>query len=67
VKSSAIAAIGYCPSKRILEVEFVRGARAYRYFDVPEGMYTAFLDAPSKGNYLNDVIKPAGFRYQRIW
>jgi KTSC domain len=63
VASSAIAALGYCPSKKILEVEFVRGARVYRYYAVPEEVYRAFLNAPSKGTYLNEVIKPAGFRY----
>ena len=65
VSSSAIRSIGYCSEGRVLEVEFVRHS-VYRYFDVPVGVYREFLGASSHGRYLNQVLKPAGFRYRRI-
>jgi hypothetical protein len=35
----------------------------YRYFDVPEEEYVAFMAAESKGTYLNQVFKPQGYRF----
>jgi hypothetical protein len=63
VSSSNIAAIGYSPNYRVLKVDFVKG-NSYRYFDVPPPVFQAFQDAPSKGGFLNSVIKRGGFEYQ---
>ena len=66
VSSSNIAAIGYIASAQILQVDFSSGAR-YRYYDVPAAVFTAFLNAPSKGRFLNHVIKSEyAFKYQRL-
>lgn len=56
VKSSNIAAIGYSDVCQVLQVDFNRGSR-YRYFNVPSGVFEAFLAAPSKGKFLNSVVK----------
>ncbi len=56
VDSSNIAAIGYGSINQVLQVDFHTGSR-YRYFEVPLGVFEAFLAAPSKGRYLNYQIK----------
>jgi KTSC domain len=64
VSSSNIAAIGYSETNRVLQVDFLTGKNSYRYFDVPPPVFQAFLEAPSKGGFLNSVIKRGGFEYQ---
>ncbi len=58
VNSSNVAAIGYCDVCRVLQVDFSNRKR-YRYQDVPSQVFDSFsfLAAPSKGRFLNSVIK----------
>jgi hypothetical protein len=56
VTSSQLSAVGYDPDKRVLEIEFIKGA-VYQYRGVPEKRYTELMDAPSKGSYFNQNIK----------
>jgi hypothetical protein len=63
VRSTSIASIGYLPARRELEVKFRESGDVYRYFDVPEEEYAAFMAAESKGTYLNQVFKPREYRY----
>lgn len=56
VTSSNIAAIGYDPETKTLEVEFKRG-QVYSYKNVPEAAYVAFGEASSKGLYFEQNIK----------
>ena len=51
-----IASIGYLARSRMLEIEFVSGS-IYRYLDVEQKTYGAFLEAPSKGTFFNAHIK----------
>jgi hypothetical protein len=51
VNSTMIVGVGYDSSRRILEIEFRRGARVYRYFDVPEFLYQGLLVSTSKGRF----------------
>jgi len=46
-------------------VRFHNRGRTYVYFDVAPERYAAFLDAPSKGRYLNFEIKPY-HEYRRV-
>jgi len=64
VASSNIQSIGYHPPTQTLEVEFLSG-RIYQYFDVPETVYQAFMEASSKGRFLASGIKGA-YRYARL-
>lgn len=57
VKSSWISAIGHDKSNKVLIVEMLDGS-AYEYDGVSTRTFNAFLDAPSKGTFLNDKIKP---------
>jgi len=66
LESSSIASIGYDPRERVLELEFRQSWEVYQYFDVPTEEYAAFLAADSKGTFLNQRLKPRGYRYQRL-
>lgn len=56
VSSSNVGSIGFEPSTSTLEVEFNNG-RIYQYYGVPEHVYEEFIQAASKGTYLNHNIK----------
>lgn len=56
VSSSTISAIGHDADNQVLEVEFTNGA-VYSYSGVPSDEYEGFMNADSKGKYLNANIK----------
>jgi hypothetical protein len=56
LRSSSIAAAGYDPDTRRLEIEFVSG-RSYTHEDVPPEVYESLLSAPSPGRFYNQSIK----------
>lgn len=64
VRSSSIAAAGYDPVGRTLRIRFI-GGDAYDYQSVPADVFRGFLDAPSKGRFVNWQVKPY-FRYRRV-
>jgi hypothetical protein len=63
--SSVILAMRYQPDERELVIVF-RGRGAYRYFDVAMEEWREFLEAGSKGTYLNEVFKPREHRYEKL-
>jgi hypothetical protein len=63
VNSTTIAAIGYCQTNRVLQIDFLKGTR-YRYLEVPPQLFREFALAPSKGRFFNATIKRGGFKYQ---
>lgn len=65
VDSSTVSAIGYSDAFKTLQVDYVAGSR-YRYFEVPSQVFTGFLEAPSKGQYLNAAIKAENYEYQEV-
>lgn len=65
VDSSTVAAVGYSDADRTLQVDFTSGSR-YRYFEVPSQRVTGFLEASSKGGYLNSEIKGV-YEYERVY
>jgi uncharacterized protein len=56
VNSSMIASIGYDLQEETMEVEFVNGGEVYQYFDVPYGIYHAFMESASKGEFMREEI-----------
>ena len=66
VDSSSIAAMAYDCAQRMLDIEFRESGEIYRYFEVPADEYAAFLEADSKGTYLNQQFKCAGYQYIRL-
>lgn len=61
VKSSNIKAIDY--EKNDLLVEYLSGTK-YRYKNVPKELYEEFINAESKGRFMNSNIK-GKFEYER--
>jgi hypothetical protein len=62
--SESIAAAGYSASRHVMRIRYIEG-REYDYFDVPPQAYSAFLDAESKGQFVNWHIKPH-YDYEEI-
>lgn len=56
VISTGIASIGYSKRLHILEIEFVNGA-VYRYWQVAQSVYLAFMTADSKARYYDKNVK----------
>lgn len=57
VESSSIASIGYTASSKTLEVQFRNGG-VYQYLGVSSNEHRALMAASSKGQFLNECIKP---------
>lgn len=57
-ESSNIAAEGYSADGEILRIQFLSGSQ-YDYHGVTPEAYKAFIESPSRGEYLAKVIKPA--------
>lgn len=64
VASSSVGAVGYDENSETLQVEFLNGAR-YQYHGVSRGLYDQFMQAPSKGQFLNANIRDQ-FAYTRV-
>jgi hypothetical protein len=64
VASSNIISVGYDPGSETLEVEFQNGF-IYQYYNVPQGIYDAFIAAPSKGQFLAYQIRDR-FPFSRV-
>ena len=56
VDSTSIAAIAFSAELNIMDVAFHRGA-TYRYSLVPGEVFSAFINAPSKGGYFNAQVR----------
>ncbi len=65
VQSTNLAAVGYEASSLTLEVAFTNGT-AYQYYAVPANVHQGLMAAPSKGAYLDQFVKRAGYRYARV-
>lgn len=64
VRSTNVASVGYSKKLHALEIEFTRGV-TYRFLDVPQHVYTEFLEAGSKGHFIAVNIR-GRYRYLRV-
>jgi hypothetical protein len=62
--SRSIEAAGYLSARRLMHIRYA-GGRLYAYKDVPPAIYRDFLEADSKGQFVNWHIKP-NFDYEEI-
>ena len=53
--SSLIQSASYDEAAKILTITFKSGS-AYDYYDVPKKIFEAFVEADSKGHFLNERI-----------
>jgi hypothetical protein len=65
VNSSNIGSIGYDPETATLRIQFVKGG-IYDYQGVPQDVYEGLLSSGSKGNFVNEFIKKAGYPCIRL-
>lgn len=65
VISSSIRSVGYSPLNKTLEIEFTNGG-VYKYFNVPEFVYSDLMSAISHGAYFDAHIKDGGYRFERV-
>jgi hypothetical protein len=67
VKSSQIKSIGYDSTNRQMDVEFKPGS-VYRYDNIDQETFDAFLSAESKGKFFGATIKnnPAKYPFLKI-
>lgn len=63
VESSNVVSVGH--DGQNLEVEFKGGAVCV-YYDVPARVYDVMMKADSVGKYLNEHIKKAGYKYEKV-
>jgi hypothetical protein len=64
VDSSAVASVGYNPSRQVLALESIDGD-VYQCFDVPAALYQALLDSRSIGQFVNMEVKSV-YRYEKL-
>lgn len=64
--SSVILAMQYMPAQEELYIAFRGGRGIYRYFDVLIEEWREFLEADSKGTYLNSVFKSREHPYRKV-
>jgi hypothetical protein len=65
VESSNVEAIGYDPAAQQLHVRFLKSGLTYVYYDVEEWVFQEFLQADSKGIFLNERVKP-GYQFGKL-
>ena len=64
VKSTNLAAIGYEPKTKTLEVEFISGA-VWRYVGVPASVWEGLRSAKSHGQYFHQNVRTS-FRSSEV-
>ncbi|WP_337063536.1 KTSC domain-containing protein [Raoultella ornithinolytica] len=65
VSSSNLHSVGYDHATSTLEIAFHSGG-IYQYSRVPSIVYTALMNASSKGQYFDALIKKAGYPYRKV-
>jgi len=61
---SAVSTVGYDAQARQLRLRFASGEQ-YAYYDVPDEVHRAFLEAKSKGRFFQAMIRDR-YRYRRL-
>lgn len=64
LQSKGIEWVAYDEAAQTLDVHF-GSSGTYRYFDVPPAVCDWLLRAPSKGKFVNRLVKDR-FRYERL-
>ena len=67
VISSSVMFVGYEPESRTLGIIFKSGSLTeYHYSDVPQNVFEQVVGAASVGHAVDQYVKKAGFKYQRV-
>lgn len=65
VDSTSIEAIGYQASTQELYVQFLKSGDTYIYYGVEEWVHAEFMQSDSKGQFLNQRIRP-NYRFAKL-
>jgi len=65
VNSSNVGSIGYDLESATLRIEYVKGG-IYEYQGVPVDIYEGLVNAGSKGDYVNQIIKKGGYPFAKL-
>lgn len=65
VSSSNVRSAAYDDDFHRLYVEFLNGS-VYAYDDAPPAIWISFLNAVSKGSWVNLVLKRGGYAYRKV-
>lgn len=65
VDSSVISTMQYDATTMTMHVTF-KGGAMYDYTNVPAGLAQRWMEAPSKGTFLNQTIKKSFIPYTRV-
>ena len=65
VSSSNVEAIGYDSDNQELHVQFLKSGETYVYYAVEDWVFQEFMQADSKGTYLNTNIK-GRYQYSKL-
>lgn len=57
LKSRLISHAEFDADTNVLTLTFANSGRIYDFYAVPASVYEAFMEAPSKGVFLNNVLK----------
>ena len=57
LNSKFVSAVGYDPSRKLLEVKFKLSGRVYAFLDVQKETYQQFVQAKSKAEFFKKFIK----------
>lgn len=65
VNSSNVESIGYDADSATLRIVYVKGG-IYEYQGVPMEEYEGLMNAASKGEYVNQIIKKGGYPFSKL-
>ena len=65
VQSSNLAGVGYDASSQSLYIEFLNGG-LYQYHSVPSHVHSGLMNASSHGQYFDQYVKKAGYKFTKI-
>jgi hypothetical protein len=65
-KSSTVHSAGYDPKTQQLHVQYKGGTFKYVFDGVPESVYQGLLNAPSKGQFNANHIKPNFKKFSKV-
>lgn len=57
IPSTAVDEVKYDPKTKVCEVKFVGGKKWYKYENMSEQQFKTFMNASSKGRYVNNVMR----------
>lgn len=65
IMSSIITSVGYSYQENVIEIEFKRNSKVWRYIEVPTDIWEEFNNSTSKGKFFLNEIRDK-YRRKRV-